>query len=542
MMKKILGASMGSDVHTAGLLNFLELARNEGYEVIYLGGAVPIEKIIKKIEEETPDIVSISYRLGADAFENLIKEFIEKIKKLKNYEKIDFIFGGTIETSQVARKYDFFKKIFDGSEEEEDVVLFLRGQIKYKEERNFPSTLAERIEFKSPYPLIRHHIGLQTMKETIEEIKKLAESELLDIISLAPDQNCQQYFFEQEKMDPNQDGAGGAPIRNEKDFVEMYEASRRGNYPLVRCYSGTNHMVEFSEVLKRTVNNAWAAIPIFWYSELDRRSERNLLDAIKENMEGIKWNARNNIPVEINDSHQWELRYAHDSLAVATTYLAAYVAKKLGVRWYVQQYMMNTPPKLSPKMDIAKSLAKLELVETLKDETFTPYRMVRTGLLSFPADPNSAMGQLVSSMFYSTYLQPHIIHVVAYCEAMKRATSKEIIESVKMVKRANSLASRGLPDFASDPEIKERVNLLKEEAMLIIEKIKSLSPQKEDPLTDPETLYLAVKEGILDAVGLQGNTVAKGQIKSAVINGAYEAINEKGEVLREAERNDQITI
>ncbi|MDK2907217.1 MAG: hypothetical protein PWQ66_1178, partial [Petrotoga sp.] len=223
-MKKILGASMGSDVHTAGLLNFLELARNEGYEVIYLGGAVPIEKIIKKIDEETPDVVSISYRLGTDAFENLIKEFIEKAKKLKNYENIDFIFGGTVETSQVARKYDLFKKIFDGSEEEEDVVLFLRGQIKYKEEKNFPSTLAERIAFKSPYPLIRHHIGLQTIEETIEEIKKLAESELLDIISLAPDQNCQQYFFEQEKMDPNQDGAGGAPIRNEKDFVAMYEA------------------------------------------------------------------------------------------------------------------------------------------------------------------------------------------------------------------------------------------------------------------------------------------------------------------------------
>jgi len=536
-MKKILGASMGSDVHTAGLLNFLELAKNEGYDVIYLGAAVPIEKIIKKIDEENPHIVSLSYRLGADAFEKLIKEFIEKTKKIKNLEKIDFIFGGTIETSEIAKKYDFFKKIFDGSEEEEDVVLFLRGQIKYKEEKNFPSTLAERIAFKSPYPLIRHHIGLQTMKETIEEIKKLAESELLDIISLAPDQNCQQYFFEQEKMDSNQDGAGGAPIRNENDFVDMYEASRRGNYPLVRCYSGTNHMVDFSKILKRTINNAWAAIPIFWYSELDRRSERKLLDAIKENMEGIKWNAENNIPVEINDAHQWELRYAHDSLAVATTYLAAYVAKKLGVRWYVQQYMMNTPPKLSPKMDIAKSLAKLELVETLKDETFTPYRMVRTGLLSFPADPNSAMGQLVSSMFYSSYLQPHIIHVVAYCEAMRRATSKEIIESVKMVKRANALASRGLPDFASDPEIIERVNLLKEEAMIIIEKIKSISPDKEDPLIDPETLYLAVKAGILDAVGLQGNSVAKGQIKSAVINGGYEVINENGQVIREAERN-----
>ena len=30
--KKILGASVGSDVHTAGVLNFLRLAENEGYE------------------------------------------------------------------------------------------------------------------------------------------------------------------------------------------------------------------------------------------------------------------------------------------------------------------------------------------------------------------------------------------------------------------------------------------------------------------------------------------------------------------------------
>ncbi|PNR93681.1 cobalamin B12-binding domain-containing protein [Petrotoga sp. 9PWA.NaAc.5.4] len=536
MKKKILGASIGSDVHTAGLINFLELAKKEGYEVINLGGAVPIDSLITKIIQEMPNIVALSYRLGAESLENILNDFTTKIKNIQNYNGIDFIFGGTIETSEVAKKYNIFKKIFDGSEEEEDVVLFLRGQMKFKEKENYPSTLAERIEFKYPYPLIRHHIGLQTLQETIEEIKKLAESELLDIISLAPDQNCQQYFFDQEKMDHNQDGAGGAPIRAKEDFAKLYQASRRGNFPLVRCYSGTNHMVGFSKLLKETINNAWAAIPIFWYSELDRRSERNLLEAIKENMEGIRWNAMNNVPVEINDSHQWELRYAHDSVAVATAYIAAYVAKKLGVKWYIQQYMMNTPPNLSPKMDIAKAVAKLELVESLKDETFIPYRMVRTGLLSYPADPNSAMGQLVSSMFYASYLKPHIIHVVAYCEAMKRATSKEIIESIKMVKRANTLASRGLPDFVKDPEVYDRVNYLKEQAMTIINAIKNIDNSKEDPLSDPETLYLAVKNGILDATGLQGNTVAKGQIKAAVINGAYEAVDDNGNIITEKER------
>jgi methylmalonyl-CoA mutase cobalamin-binding subunit len=539
-MKKILGASIGSDVHTAGLFNFLNLAKKEGYVVINLGSAVPIDLLIKKIEEERPEIVSISYRLGEESFEKLLKEFINKIENIPDFKNLKFIFGGTVETSEIARKSNFFHKVFDGSEEEEEIVLFLRGKLKEGETINYPQSLSERINFKSPYPLIRHHIGLQTIEETIVEIEKLAESELLDIISLAPDQNCQQHFFDQDKMDPKQDGAGGAPIRTKNDFIEMYKASRRGNYPLVRCYSGTTHILEFSKLLKESINNAWAAIPIFWYSELDRRSERNLLDAIKENLEGIKWNAENKVPVEINDSHQWELRYAHDSLSVATAYLAAYVAKKMGVRWYIQQYMMNTPPKLSPKMDIAKAIAKLELVESLKDETFIPYRMVRTGLLSFPADPNSAIGQLVSSMFYASYLQPHIIHVVSYCEAMRRATSKEIIESVKMVKRANTLANQGLPDFLSDPVIKERVSYLKEEAMTIIDKIKNLSSDRKDPLIDPEILYLAVKKGILDATGLQGNSVAKGKIKVDLINGAYEIVDENGRIIREKERLEKI--
>ncbi len=100
--------------------------------------------------------------------------FFRKVKELDIYKKIDFIFGGTLETGEVARKYGIFKKIFDGSEEEEDVVLFLRGQMKYEEKKNYPDNLPERIEFKSPYPLIRHHIGLQTIEETIEEIKKIS--------------------------------------------------------------------------------------------------------------------------------------------------------------------------------------------------------------------------------------------------------------------------------------------------------------------------------------------------------------------------------
>lgn len=537
MSKKILGAAIGSDIHVAGVLNFLELAKKEGYKVVYLGGAVPIEKLIGAIVEAKPDMVAIGYRLGKEPLKKLLDEFIDKLKETDiDIERIKFVFGGTIETGEVARTYKIFNRVFDGGEEIEDVIQFLRGGKVPKEEKDFPQTLWERVDFKSPYPLIRHHIGLPTLEETIEEIKKLAESRLLDIISIAPDQNCQSYFFEPEKMDPKQDGAGGAPIRSVEDFKKLYEASRRGNFPLVRCYAGTRNLVKFAKVLKETINNAWAAIPIFWYSDLDRRSDRPLPFAIKENMEAISLNAENSVPVEVNDSHQWELRNAHDALAVFDAYLVAYIAKKLGVKWYVQQYMLNTPPNLSPKMDIAKMLAKIELVESLKDENFIPYRMIRTGLLSFPSDPFRAMGQLVSSMFYGSYLEPHIIHVVSYSEAIKRATSKEIIESVKMVKRANVLAKSGLPDFRSDPQVDRRVKELKEEAVVIKEAIEELGRGKEEPLLDPETLFAAVSTGIMDAPGLVGFSVAKGEIRTQVINGANYAVDENGKILTEKER------
>jgi len=533
--RKILGAAIGSDVHVAGLLNFLRVAEAEGLETAYLGGAVSIDKLVEEIDRTKPDVVAISYRLGAEALERLLERLKGKMQLSKI--KPTFIFGGTMETAAVARKSKFFDRIFDGSEEIEDVVMYLRGSVKRAKGELPPQTLPERIEYKSPYPLVRHHIGLPTREETEREIAALAKSGLLDIISLAPDQNCQQYFFEPEKMDPRQDGAGGAPIRTVGDFKRLYQASRRGNYPLMRCYAGTNHLVEFSKLLKETLNNAWAAIPIFWYSDLDRRSERELLLAIRENMEAIRWNAEHGVPVEVNDSHQWELRYAHDAVGVAVAYIAAHVAKGLGVKWYVQQYMLNTPPTLSPRMDLAKAIAKMELVESLADEHFIPYRMIRTGLLSMPADEDAGKGQLVSSMFYGSYLKPHIIHVVAYCEAFRRATSKEIIESVKMVRRAYSEAMKGLPDFAADSGIRSRVNQLKEEAMEIVEAIKALGYSADtDPLLNPEVLYEAVKRGMLDAPGLVGFSVAKGEVKTRTIDGAIYAVDEEGDPITEKER------
>ena len=66
-----------------------------------------------------------------------------------------------------------------------------------------------------------------------------------------------------------------------------------------------------------------------WYSKLDGRSQRSLSAAIQENQEAMKAYASLGVPLEVNESHQWSLRDAPDSVAAATFYLAAYNAKKL---------------------------------------------------------------------------------------------------------------------------------------------------------------------------------------------------------------------
>ncbi|HHF08856.1 MAG TPA: methionine synthase, partial [Kosmotoga arenicorallina] len=178
--KKILGGAIGSDVHVAGILNFLELAKKEGYETIYLGGALSLEKFLGSIIETNPDLIAVSYRLGKEALDKLLIEFKDLLRKNDLLKNKDFVFGGTYETAKVARKSRLFRRVFDGSESVEEVVLYLRGEMRGIKKESYPQKLVERINFKSPYPLIRHHIGLQSLEETEREIQKLARSEELD--------------------------------------------------------------------------------------------------------------------------------------------------------------------------------------------------------------------------------------------------------------------------------------------------------------------------------------------------------------------------
>ena len=532
---KVIGGSLGNCVHVAGVVSFLRLAENLGYETIFLGPAIPVDRFVQAIEEHDPDIVGMSFRLTPEVGERLFADLKTRLAEKKLAGK-RFVFGGTPPVCRVAKESGIFERVFDGLEPVEEVIAYLRGEAHPEEPQDFGATQIERMKKKAPYPLLRHHFGRPTMEETIQGVRKIAESRMVDVISIGPDQNAQESFFRPEEMDPALDGAGGAPIRTAEDLKAIYKASRRGNYPLIRIYSGTRDLIKWAELAVETVHNAWGAIPLCWYNALDQRSKRTPEEAIAENQQAMAWYAERGIPVEVNEAHHWSLRDSHDALAVAMAYLAAYNAKAMGVNYYIAQYMFNTPPSTYGAMDLAKMLAKMELIEGLHDEKFISMRQVRAGLLSLSPDMDVAKGQLAASAVLALGLRPHIIHVVGFCEGDHAATAEDVIESCKIVRGVLKNCLFGMPDGTIDARVQARKEQLKEEAMTIVETMKALGGEG-DPLTGPQNLAAAIRSGILDAPHLKGNPYAAGVLETRVVDGAVYAVDSTTKrILSESER------
>ena len=522
---KILAASIGNCVHVSGVQAFLDIARSLGHETVFLGPAVAVKALAAAARELKPDVIAVSYRLSPESARPLLDELKSEVTGSADLRKLRYLFGGTPPVVELARAAGIFSACFDGTESRSAVVDALTGKSSSSISAKYAEDLVSRIA-SSSFPLIRHHFGQPSLEKTIEGAARIAESGLLDILSIAPDQNAQESFFRPEEMDRKMDGAGGVPLRDPEDLRAIFNATRRGNYPLLRCYSGTRELIKWGEMLKDTIKVAWGAVPLTWYSELDGRSKRTIVEAITENQAAIRWYAENGVPVEINESHQWALRRSGDVVEVATAYIAAHNAKALGVRDYVCQFMFDTPRGTSPAMDIAKMLTKIDLIQPLASDKFRVIRMVRSGLSSFSPDANIAKGQLASSIYSSMAISPQIVHVVGFSEGDHAATADEVIESCAIARGAVMRAMLGKPDISADPKVAARRTQLSEEARLLIESIRRLgNGTKEDSLASPAVLAEAVKEGLLDATDLRGGKVARGRILTEVVNGACVALN-----------------
>ncbi|HHU90272.1 MAG TPA: cobalamin B12-binding domain-containing protein [Clostridiaceae bacterium] len=532
MKGKIIAGAIGNCVHVAGVVRFLNLAQELGYEVRFLGAAVPVDEFIQEIHDYEPDIVGLSYRLTPEVAERLLQDFKNKMGE-KALAKYRFAFAGTPPVCQVAEKTGIFERCFTGLENTSKVMEFLGCDDGICVAKKSSDNLIDRMEAANPTPLLRHHFGLPDLEKTIQGIRTIAEADILDVISIAPDQNAQESFFRPEEMDPMQSGGGGVPIRHKDDLIRIKEASRAGNYPLLRIYSGTRDLVSWAKLSKETINNAWGAIPLCWYSVLDGRSKRIPEIAIKENQEAMRWYGENDIPLEVNEAHHWSLRDAHDAIAVVMAYLAAYNAKDMGVKHYIAQYMFNSPPMITPVMDLAKMLAKIQLIESLHDKDFTSYRQARAGLLHLSPRENVAKGQLAASTVHALQIKPHIIHVVGYCEGDHAAEARDVIESCEIVQGVIRNCVSGNADSKLDHVVINRKDELLREASVILDAIVNLSKmmgkQDIDPFTDPEVLAEAIKVGILDAPHLKGNPCAAGRLETRCIEGGIDAWCKKEE-------------
>lgn len=542
---KVLAACLGDCVHVAGATRFLRVAEDMGYETYFTGPAVDLESLVDAIVGEGADIIGLSYRLTPENLRPLLHELRDMLAATGlDLSQKRFAFGGTPPAVAVAQEFDdLFEMYFEGGESVTAVRRYLKhdstgesGPVVY------PQSLVDRIRWKTPVPLLRHHYGepAPTIEPTVRGIAEIAESQVLDVISLGADQDAQENFFRPLQQSPKSKGAGGVPFRTEADLRRLYEAGQRGNYPLLRSYSGTADHLRYAKMLVRTIDNAWCATSLFWFNAMDGRGPSPLEQSIAEHVALMAWHGERDIPVEGNEPYHWGMRDAPDVVVCAVSYIYAHVAKKAGVRDYITTYMFESPPHLNNTMDLAKCLAQIELAESFVDEDFRIWRQTRTGLLSYPLSIPQARAHLAQSVMLQMAVHPHIIHVVGYTEADHAATAAEVIESAQMAGHVAEVALRGNPDGTQDPLVQARKAELIAETQVLLDAIRALDEEIDDPLSDPATLARAVEVGLLDAPQLVDNRYAPGAIRTRSRDGAILAVDDVDRPLSERERVETI--
>jgi len=515
--RRVMVGAIGKCVHNLGVENFADWMESKGvgYVVVKLGPAVPIQEVINKIREARPEVVGVSMRLGDLHLDELISEFVEAATQhgLGPRESgIRYSYGGLRPAANLVRAmtgvpveedrfirdserhYDlnavaaeykkrpefqgFFELIADDfiSMEELEQFAFKKLSAREQSKIRWSDSLIERIQQVREHenrPIIRAHIGVaaETVEPTIQAIEKLSDAAAFEIVSLAPDQTSQELLakFIRGEEDPSKylAGQGGAPIRTVEDLKRLKAASQRGNFPMMRIYTGTDELVALAQLWEEHLNICFPAVPIFFYNELDGRGPISIRDSFDEHYRTIEYWAKKGKPCEINDPHQWGLRYASDDMQVTDHILCAIIALKKGIKQYVMQMMFELPPDISAMDDLAKMKSAYELVEPLtRHFDFNIIKETRSGLPGFPPNLNQAKGHLAFGIYTQLYMEPDILHVVTHSEAHHEASANDIIESCEITKQVCwDFVMGKMPQIWNDPPMKARIAELKQGSM-----------------------------------------------------------------------------
>jgi len=585
------------DVHSLGITSVGQLIEECGLKVVYgnadINNAVAhiskldnISLLIKWISQNKITHLGFSFRLDPqDAQYNfgklyhLLKEnkmLFEQggiIKRLyfaglpescyiiqKEYNNEITVFAGDETQIETLKKLGIEeklipKKITQGSEYDDNRIAFAKSLINqgnynfvlpqlslnYNTYGTRKDHLVERINYnrlRGNIPLMRVHVGpynknyTEAKKEFISWLKILSDTKYLDIVSIGSSQLSQSDFGMEWG---NKSNGGGVPINSEQDLQEIWDASRP---MLVRTYAGTRNIPALAEIYEKTINIAWHALSFWWFNKIDGRGPYSVKENLVQHIETLKYIAQTGKPFEPNIPHHFSFRGGDDYTYVLSAYLAAITAKKLGVRYFVLQTMLNTPKFTWGIQDLAKARALLRLIKELESDTFKVFLQPRAGLDYFSPNLDKAKVQLaaVTAMMDdidpANLHSPDIIHVVSYCEAQKLATPDYINESIQITTYAlneyRKLKQKGhIDNMINNFDVIERTNDLYFEVKKVLRII-------ENKISNPYTadgLYQIFSMGIMPVPYLwEGREEFKNAVKwkTGLINGGISVIDEKG--------------
>lgn len=561
------------DAHTMGINAIAELVKECGYEATIADEAT--EKIMNGIRYEANqrklidwilaneiNHIGISYRLDQDEAVSLVGYLMNTLENsnLLSYQDgpiKSVLFGGLPKACEIIDKeHKGFVKTFKGGETVSESLSkidipkdripksIIEGSLyddlrmefgediikthdynrfkpvdrsNYKEYGTDKDTVIKRLDNNPEsrnVPLMRAHVGpfsssvdrLDSVKEFIDWAKHLASARYLDILSIGTSQLSQSNFGENWRDMPN---GGGVPINSPEEFRMVYEASRP---LLLRTYAGTKDIPNLASIYEETINICWHALSLWWFNQLDERGPYDLYTNLRQHFETIRYIAKTNKPFEANVSHHFAFRGADDVTYIVVAYLAAKLAKGLGIKTYVLQNMLNTPRSTWGIQDLAKSRAILTLVKELEDDNFRVLLQPRAGLDYFKPDLEEAKIQLAAVTALMDDIDPHnemsppIIHVVSYSEASHLATPEIINESIQITQHAlqeyrKLRKTDKIEDMSKNLDVQERMHGLIESAKTIIS---GFERHINNPYS-PEGFYKAFASGFLPVPYLWGN-------------------------------------
>lgn len=563
-----VATTLANDPHTEGLHNASKIAALDGVESIILPPSLNYQAFYDAIDKYKPRYIGLSYRQNEDvAVSELFKvvSYFHTSGLIKEDDEVKIQFAGlpkTIRTLEykinelplpvilcqappiILERVTETVEFFDIYNNKESIIkqvyeeLVPKGieifdqladeAVRNDDYKNEPPLAIPSVEACNDYitrikesklPVLRSHFGIpaQDIKPTIEGIKELANACVLDEVSLGSSDLSQRYFGQSEKfLELKNDG--GVPYKDFNDLVELYQASRFGNFPGVKPYCHVNDLVGFVHQCLDAgmLRGAHQAVPLFWFNELDGRGPAIVRDNIKEHFACVRELAKEGIPVEMNDPNQWSSRWAHDAIIVTSYALISSVMTMCGVQNMVLQMQFNKPKETGDYADLAKMSAGMEMARRISMGRPNPapiFRETRTGIESLSADMDLAKWQLARSTFLQMCMDPHIIHIVSYCEANYAARPADIIDSSRLIRRVVTIFREHKEDimkYVNVPIVQERKEFLINESTYLLNEIAKLHPQYEPcPLEgmarflgNEDVLASAIEQKLMTAPGI----------------------------------------